>query len=142
MILSLLAALPTRYGHVEFYSVAAQVMPVLLIALVFEQRLFEREGLTALARLALTTSVGGLFVLSEGVAFHVLYVGYAHRQDQDWVIFPLLAGALLMLLPLALQPLFELDREEHNVQFWIGVVFFSAVAGVIGTGLTVLLFHY
>jgi hypothetical protein len=40
--------LPTRYGHPEFYAVAAQVMPILLLAIVFEQRLFRRRELPVL----------------------------------------------------------------------------------------------
>jgi hypothetical protein len=51
-----------RHGHKAFYATAAQVLPLLLLALVFERRYFEREEespATSLWLLALLTSVGG-----------------------------------------------------------------------------------
>lgn len=135
------AALPVRYGHPEFYSVAAQVIPVLLLALILEDRSLASQRVPALARVALVTVVGGLFVLSEGIALHVLYVGYAHRQDQDWVIFPLVVGAVVLLLPVALRALFELDQQRRNIQFWLGTVWFAIVTTVVSVGL-IILFRY
>lgn len=54
--------LPTRYGHTEFYSVAAQVIPVLLLAIVFEQRLFRRRDIPLIVAATLSPIVIGAFV--------------------------------------------------------------------------------
>jgi pilus assembly protein TadC len=124
----LAAGLPTRYGHVEFYSVAAQVMPLLLLAIVFEQRLFRRKNIPPLLLSVLSTFLVGLFVISEAVALRVLYVGYAHRQDQDWVIIPMLIAVVVLFIPVVLGPMFELERRKREFQFWIAVSAFAVVA--------------
>lgn len=106
--------LPTRYGHPEFYSVAAQVMPILLLAIVFEQRLFRRRELPVLLTSALSSVVIAAFLVAEAVALRVLYRGYAHRQDQIFVIAPMLIGAVLLLIPIVLPPILALDRSGQS----------------------------
>lgn len=132
--------LPTRYGHTEFYSVAAQVMPVLLLAIVFEQRLFRRRGIP-LVLLSVTSSVViGAFVVAEAVSLRVLFRGYAHRQDQIWVIAPMLLGAALLIAPIVLPPLLELERSGKRFQSKLA----QTVAGVVGVlvvSLLLVLFH-
>jgi hypothetical protein len=113
--------LPTRYGHTEFYSVAAQVMPVLLLAIVFEQRLFRRGAIPPLATAALSSVAIGSFVVAEAVSLRVLYRGYAHRQDQIWVIAPMLLGATLLVLPVVLPPLLDLGRAKKQMQSRLAV---------------------
>jgi hypothetical protein len=132
------AQLPTRYGHVEFYSVAAQVMPILLLAIVFEQRLFRRRGIPPIVLSITSSLLIGLFLISEAVALRVLYVGYAHRQDQDLVIVPMLVAAFVLLVPVTVAPVLELERQHRGVQSTIAILFFSVVAVVVGTLLKVL----
>lgn len=132
--------LPTRYGHTDFYAVAAQVMPILLLAIVFEQRLFRRRGVHLLVVALVASAVIALFSVSEAVALRVLYRGYAHRQDQLWVIVPMLIGALMLLAPVALGPIFELERSGKRSQArlaWVGV---AVAGGFVGTVLLAL-FH-
>jgi hypothetical protein len=114
--------LPTKYGHTEFYSVAAQVMPILLLAIVFEQRLFRRRELPVLLTSILSSVVVAAFVVAEAVAMRVLYRGYAHRQDQIFVIAPMLIGAALLIVPIVLPPLLALERTERTVQIRIARV--------------------
>jgi hypothetical protein len=108
--------LPTSYGHTEFYSVAAQVMPILLLAIVFEQRLFRRRELPVLVTSTLSSVVIAAFVVAEAVAMRVLYRGYAHRQDQIFVIAPMLIGAALLIVPIVLPPILALDRADRTIQ--------------------------
>jgi hypothetical protein len=127
--------LPTRYGHTDFYSVAAQVMPVLLLAIVFEQRLFRRRTIPLLATATLSSFAISAFVVAEAVSLRVLYRGYAHRQDQILVIAPMLLGAILLIVPIVLPPLLELDRTKKQMQarigYWVNGVVFGVVVVVL-----------
>jgi len=100
----LFSALPVRYGRPDFYSVAAQVLPVLLLSIVFEQRLFRRREFPLLLASIVSSVVIGAFIVAEAVSLRVLYRGYAHRQDQILVIAPMLVGAVLLILPIVLPP--------------------------------------
>jgi hypothetical protein len=96
--------------------VAAQVMPVLLLAIVFEQGLFRRRALPLLLTSILSSIVIAAFVVAEAVALRVLFRGYAHRQDQIFVIAPMLIGAALLIVPIVLPPILALDRAGQTVQ--------------------------
>jgi hypothetical protein len=127
---------PTRYGHTDFYSVAAQVLPVLLLAIVFEQRLFRQKKIPRLLVSTVGAIIVGAFIVAEAVSLRVLYRGYAHRQDQILVIAPMLIGAVLLTLPILLPPLLELDRNPRSIQTRIAKAVNIAVAVFV---LTVLL---
>lgn len=91
-------------------------MPILLLAIVFEQRLFRRRELPVLLTSTLSSVVIAAFVVAEAVALRVLYRGYAHRQDQIFVITPMLIGAALLIVPIVLPPILALDRGGRTVQ--------------------------
>ena len=112
-------------------------MPVLLLAIVFEQRLFRRRGIPLVLLSVTSTVVIGAFVVAEAVSLRVLFRGYAHRQDQIWVIAPMLVGAALLIAPIGLPPLLELERSGKRFQSKLA----QAVAGVLVVSLLLVLFN-
>jgi hypothetical protein len=125
--------LPTRYGHTDFYAAAAQVIPVLLLAIVFEQRLFRQRVIPTVVVATMSSITVGAFVIAEAVSMRVLYRGYAHREDQIWVIAPLLLGAILLIIPIVLPPAVELNRSGKRIQnrFALGVTGFVALIVIL-----------
>lgn len=112
---------------------AAQVMPILLLAIVFEQRVFRRRELPLLLTSILSSIVIAAFVVAEAVAMRVLYRGYAHRQDQIFVIAPMLIGATFLIVPIVLPPILALDRSDKTRQSRIAqaVIFASLLCVVL-----------
>jgi hypothetical protein len=101
-------------------------MPILLLTIVFEQRLFRRRELPVLLTSTLSSIVIAAFVVAEAVAMRVLYRGYAHRQDQIFVIAPMLIGVALLIVPIALPPILALDRSGKTTQSRVAQAVFGA----------------
>ena len=94
----------------QFYSTAAQVIPVVVLALAFEYRFFERrettvgEGLFALSLLA--ALAGGEFLALSG-----LLTDQAERFTKPMVMAGLFWGAIGLFTPLVLPTLRGLARD-------------------------------
>lgn len=70
----------------------------------------------------------------------MLFRGYAHRQDQIWVIAPMLLGAALLIAPSVLPSLIELDRSGKRLQSKLAQAV-AIVVTVLVVSLLLALFH-
>lgn len=85
-------------GSVEFYSVAAQVVPVLVLVVLLEGRA-HREVIGPLGDFLLVLSAVLAASLAEIVALHDVYRSAGAASDQYWVIIPVAYLATVIVAP-------------------------------------------
>jgi hypothetical protein len=95
-------------GSLAFYELAAQIIPVLFLAVMFELRFLGGPGRATTDLFVAVIRVGILliFVYGEARALHVVAIGQPSNSAQQDVIGALVAGAWL----LALYPVSDLAR--------------------------------
>lgn len=89
----------------EFYSVAAQVLPAMFLALAYESGTFSQRGVF-LGRTDAgfsTTRILTMVILAVGefCAFRSMYRGYASHWDSVLVRYALLWGGTIVIFPFA-----------------------------------------
>jgi cellobiose-specific phosphotransferase system component IIC len=120
-------------GTSAFYSTAAQIIPVLILVLIVEQR-DEKRRLTPLANLIYVVATIGAATVGEIIALRAVYRGYAHRQDQDVVIGALVACALALVVPIVTSSLHEIEatgKKWTTATAWTIAVIVAYVVVVI-----------
>jgi hypothetical protein len=118
-------------GTPDFYSAAAQIIPVLILVLIVEQR-DEKRRLPALANLAYVLLTVGSAALGEMVALRALYRGHAHLQDQYFVVFALAVCGVALAAPVVWSTWREVDAEHRGLTWRLATFLTIAVVYVIG----------
>jgi hypothetical protein len=85
-------------GSVEFYSVAAQVVPVLVLVVLLEGRA-HRTSIGPLGDFLLVLSAVLAASLAELVALHDVYRNAGAATDQYWIIIPVAYLAAVIVAP-------------------------------------------
>jgi hypothetical protein len=91
-------------GSVEFYSVTAQVVPVLVLVVLLEQRA-HRRLIGPLYDLLVVLSAVLAASLAEIVALHDVYRNSGAATDQYWVILPIAYLAVVIVVPVVVTTL-------------------------------------
>jgi hypothetical protein len=97
---------------VQFYSTAAQIIPVLFLALIVERRFFEPpdQAIDPLADLLVVL----VFIAGEAIALAVLGGATAGRATMALTATPLAIGGLALVAPITGPRLARLRREAGS----------------------------
>ena len=97
-------------GSIVFYEAAAQLIPVMVLVLVVEQRSGETLE-SPLGNLVFVLSTFLAAAIGEMVALHELYRGRAAPSDQYWVTIPMGLVALSLVAPIVFRSLRTIGTE-------------------------------
>jgi uncharacterized membrane protein len=118
-------------GSIGFYDAAAQIIPVLVLVLIVEQRENKRR-FPPFWNLAYLLVAVFAAIVGEIVALQEVYLGRAPSGDEYWVVIPLGLLTAALVLPVLVSALREVDAEGgwRSTTAWILtlVVAFGLVA--------------
>jgi hypothetical protein len=122
-----------RGGAVDFYSAAAQIIPVLMLVIVVEQRSEGAKRHAPLENLLyfITATTAALF--GEVVSLGELYRGGSAPSDQYWVIIPLGVLAVALVLPIVRSAFAAVEAENRLGKTMIAYGLFAACVGALLT---------
>jgi hypothetical protein len=121
--------------HMAFYEAAAQIIPVLGLAIVIQQR---RAGARTASSEPIPFATYSLLLLAigEALALKVIYRGYEKHGDLAWVGATLVAAGFAIILPSFGDLARTFARGVRRERFaWVLMV-------VLGTVVPVALFAY
>ena len=117
-------------GSITFYEATSQIIPVLVLVLIVEQR----SGQTlpsSLVNLVFVLATVAVAASGEMVSLHELYRGRAAPGDQYWVAIPLALVTLALVAPIVATSLRAVSAEGARRRTTVGWIAVVAVAYVI-----------
>ena len=99
-----------------FFEVAAQLIALLFLALVFERHYFERKRPASAKRLSMEVLTLFFFVVGEGVALAALLGIWTGRTATAIVVVSLAFGGAVLVVPLVAAPARELQKAIEVTQ--------------------------
>lgn len=125
-------------GSVEFYSVAAQVVPVLVLVVLLEERT-HRRVIGALGDFLVVLSAILAASLAEIVALHDVYRNSGAATDQYWVIFPIAYLAVVIIAPVVVTALRDVESSSGRFSravAWTALLFVGWALAVVALAAT------
>lgn len=117
-------------GSVAFYEAAAQVIPVLVLVLIVEQRGGATVG-APLVNLTFVLTMVAVAATGEMVSLHEIYRGRAAPEDQYWVAIPMGLLALALVLPVIASSLRAVATEGKPRRTAVALIAVVVVAYTI-----------
>jgi hypothetical protein len=104
-----------RLASQDFYSACSTLIPVRVLVLVFEQRERNNE-LSPWQNLLLVLVGTGAGAVGEVAALRALYAGRSGPGDQWWVLIPLGALAVTLVVPILVGAARRVERTGGRFQ--------------------------
>jgi len=120
-------------GSVEFYGVMAQVVPVLVLVVLLEQRA-HRKVVGPVTELVVVLSAVLAAALAEIVALLEVYRGSSAASDQYWVIVPVAWLAFVIVAPVvvtAAEDALSAGGRRSRAFVWGALIFVAWAISVI-----------
>jgi hypothetical protein len=117
-------------GTPDFYSAAAQIIPVLVLVVIIEQR-DEKRRFGALANLLYVLTTVGAASIGEIVALRDVYRGHSYLQDQYIVVASMIACALSLTAPIVVSSVREIEGDGKRVRTAMAWVVVLAVVYIV-----------
>jgi hydrogenase-4 membrane subunit HyfE len=114
-------------GTSDFYSAAAQIIPVLVLVVIVEQR-DEKRRLSPLKNLTYVLITVGAAALGEMIALRDLYRGHAYLQDQYIVVGAMAFCGLALTIPIFVALQQEVEATGRRSSSVAGRVLAAIVA--------------
>jgi hypothetical protein len=140
----------TQNGTMNFYAVAAQIVPLLFVVLAFERRWFDDPPEINVPDALMRILVVAYFAIGEVAALNALYHGKASSRDGALVTGALAIGGTALLVDIALQRLGAIGRRipperaalKTGIETAVSIGVRTVIFGVLLATIALALLHY